>query len=75
MAKARTSQRHKPEQTGARARKKIETLLPASFRLHLKASIREGLLAFESIFDEAVKALEEDGRKEPGRKRKKIKVE
>lgn len=73
MAKARTSQRHKPEQIGARARKKIETLLPTSFRSHLKASIREGLLAFESIFDEAVKTLEEN-RGKPTRKGKKIKV-
>ena len=74
MAKARTSLRHKPEQIGARTRKKIETLLPASFRSHLRASIREGLLAFESIFDEAVKALEEN-RGKPTGKGKKIKVE
>ncbi len=75
MAKARTSQRNKPEQIDARARKKIETLLPASFRSHLKASIREGLLAFESLLDEAVKTLEDKGRKGPVRKSRKIKVE
>ncbi len=74
MAKARKSEQHKPERIGARARKKIATQLPASFRSHLKASIREGLLAFESNFEEAVKTLEEN-RGKPTRKGKKIKVE
>ncbi len=60
---------------GAQARKKIETLVPASFRSHLKASIREALLAFESIFDEAVKALDKERKKGTGRKGRKIKVE
>ncbi len=59
----------------ATARRKIGTLLPVSFRSHLKASIREGLLAFESLFDEAVKALEKKEEKEAGRKRRKIRVE
>lgn len=75
MAKKRTVSLGKGRLAGARARKKLGTLLPASFRSHLRASIREGLLAFESLFDEAVKALEKEGRKEPGRRGRKIKVE
>ena len=59
---------------GSQARKKIETLVPASFRSHLKTSIREALLAFESIFDEAIKTLEKEGRKGRSRKGRKIKV-
>lgn len=42
---------------------------------HLKASIREGLLVFESLFDEVIKALEKEGRKEPRRRGREIKVE
>lgn len=57
------------------ARKKIGQMLPAAFRSHLKASIREGLLAFESLFDEAVKALEKEGGKKPSRKARKITLE
>ena len=59
----------------AAARRQVRTVLPASFRSHLKASIREGLLAFESLFDEAVKALERESRKGPDSKGKKIKVQ
>jgi len=33
-------------------------VLPANFRSHIKASIREAFLAFESLLDEAVKELE-----------------
>ncbi len=75
MAKKRTLARGKREPVGARARKKIQTILPASFRSHLKASIRESLLAFASLFDEAVKALEKDGTKESRKKSRKIKVD
>ena len=75
MAKKRTVSRGKPRVRGVGARKKLGTLLPASFRSHLKASIREGLLAFESLFDEAVKALEKGGGKEPGRRGRKIRRE
>ncbi|MFQ5849555.1 MAG: hypothetical protein ACE5JU_03085 [Candidatus Binatia bacterium] len=74
MAKERVVPRRKRGFAGARARRKIQTLLPVSFRSHLKASVREGLLAFESLFDDAVKALEKQGRKEPGRRGRKIKV-
>ncbi len=74
MVREKTLARGKRESVGAKTRKKIGTALPASFRSHLKASIREGLLAFESLFDEAVKTLEENGRKGPGRKSRKIKV-
>jgi hypothetical protein len=60
---------------GRAAQRKIRTLLPVSFRSHLKASIREALLAFESLFDEAVKALEKEGRRGPGRRGREIRVE
>ncbi len=56
-------------------RGKVRTFLPASFRSHLKASIREGLLAFESLFDEAVKALEKEGRRDGERRGSRIRVE
>jgi len=49
---------------GATARKGLRTLLPAAARSHLKASIREALLTFESLFDEAVKALDRERRSE-----------
>ncbi len=39
-------------------RKNFQMALPPSFCRHLKASIRESLLAFESLFAEAAKALE-----------------
>ena len=61
---------------GRATRKKVQALLPASFRLHLKASIRESLLAFESLFDEAAKALEKEPQKKPrAREKKRITVE
>lgn len=60
---------------GAVAGKKIRTLIPSSVQSHLKASIREALLAVESIFEEAVKAMEKEGKKGKGTKSKKIKVE
>jgi len=75
MAKERTLARGKREPAGAKARKKIQTIFPASFRSHLKASIRESLLAFGSLFEEAVNALEKDGRKESRKKSRKIKVD
>ena len=64
-----------PRKIGARARKKTEALVPASVRSHLKASVREALLAFESIFDEAVKALEKEGKQTSSKRGRKIKVE
>ncbi len=74
MAKKRTVLRGKRRPTISGARKRIQTLLPVSFRSHLKASIREGLLAFESLFDEAVKALEKEGGKGAHAKGRRIKV-
>lgn len=71
----RTGWQRRPGVATASARRRIRALLPAAFRSHLKASIREGLLAFESLFDEAVKALEKEGRSEAGRGAKRIKVE
>lgn len=64
-----------PRRMSASTRKRVETLVPASVRSHLKASVREALLAFESIFDEAVKALEEERRKTSSKKGRKIRVE
>ena len=74
MAKKKSISRGKGGIVGAETRKQIQTLLPASFRSHLKASIREGLLAFESLFDEAVKSLEKVGEKKIRAKGKRIKV-
>lgn len=65
----------KARKRGAAVGQKIRTLLPPSVQLHLKASIREALLAVESIFDEAVKTMEKEGKKRKGTKGKKIKVE
>jgi hypothetical protein len=50
---------------GGVAKKRVETYLPPSFRAHLKASIREAFLAFESLLDEAVKSLEKGEKKAP----------
>lgn len=72
MARRRAVPRPPRRPRGARG--KIRALLPASFRSHLKASIREGLLAFESLFDEAVRALEREGRRPPVGRARKIKV-
>ena len=57
------------------AQKRIQTVLPPAFRSHLKASIRETFLAFESLLDEAVKSLEKGERKKTAGRSKKIKVE
>lgn len=74
MAKKRTVLQGKRRPTIAGARKRIQTLLPASFRSHLKASIRECLLAFEGLFSEAVKVLEKESGKGARAKGRRIKV-
>lgn len=76
MAKKKTVAERSRKRPGrvAGARRRIGTILPAAFRSHLKASIREGLLAFESLFDEAVRALEKEERKGPSRRGRKIMV-
>ncbi|MEE9549065.1 MAG: hypothetical protein V3W08_01550 [Candidatus Binatia bacterium] len=75
MPKKKTIKGGKAGTRCAAVGRKIRTLLPQSVQSHLKASIREALLAVESIFDEAVKALEKEGKKEKSTKGKKIKVE
>lgn len=75
MARKRTISRGKGRLAGSKAGKKIQKLLPVSFRSHLKASIRECLLAFESLFDEAVKTFEEEGRRKTGTRSRRVKVE
>lgn len=57
------------------AQRSIQTVLPPAFRSHLKASIRETFLAFESLLDQAVKSLEKGEQKKPAKRSKKIKVE
>lgn len=57
------------------AERRIQAALPPSFRSHLKASIRETFLAFESLLDEAVKSLEKGERKKTAGRGKKTKVE
>jgi hypothetical protein len=57
------------------AQRRIQAVLPPAFRSHLKASIRETFLAFESLLDAAVKSLEKGEGKETARRGKKTKVE
>ena len=57
------------------AQRGIQAVLPPAFRSHLKASIRETFLAFESLLDEAVKALEKGERKKTVKRGRKNKVE
>lgn len=53
------------------ARRRIQAVLPPAFRSHLKASLRETFLAFESLLDEAVKSLEKgETKKTAGRSKK-----
>jgi len=75
MARKKAAQKLRRGAIRGRTGRRIRTLLPAAFRSHLKASIREGLLAFESLFDEAVRALEKEGTREARRGGKRIKVE
>ncbi len=73
MANERTRLGIKGGLRGATQRRVLAALPPA-FRSHLKASIRETFLAFESLLDEAVKSLG-NGEKEKMIKRgKKIKA-
>lgn len=60
---------------GGVAEKGIQAVLPPAFRSHLKASIREAFLAFESLLDEAVKSLEKSEKKKATGRGRKIKVE
>lgn len=71
MAKKLQAREQQGQMVGQATKKKIQTLLPASFRSHMRASIRESLLAFESLCDEAVKALEEKPRKKSRERDKK----
>lgn len=57
------------------AQRRIQAVLPPAFRSHLKASIRETFLAFESLLDEAVKSLEKGEKKKTAKRARKIKVE
>lgn len=75
MPKKKTIRGGKARTKAAAVGRKIRTLLPPSVRSHLKASVREALLAVESIFDEAVKAMEKEKKKGKGKGGKKIKVE
>ena len=72
MAKKSRATQRQDAPVSVATRKKLQMALPPSFRRHLKASIRESLLAFESLFAEAAKALERDAGKEPARKEKRI---
>ena len=72
MAKKSRATQRQDAPIGLATRKKFQMALSPSFRRHLKVSIRESLLAFESLFAEAAKALERDAGKEPGRKKKRI---
>ncbi len=56
------------------AQRRIVAALPSAFRSHLKASIRETFLAFESLLDEAVKSLEQEGKKMAIKRTRKIKA-
>ena len=60
---------------GEAAQKKIQAVLPPAFRSHIKASIREAFMAFESLLDEAVKSLEKSEKKKAAGRSRKIKVE
>lgn len=71
MTKKLRSRRRQGEPVDEAVRKKVQTFLPASFRSHLRAAIRESLLAFESLFDEAAKAPEKEPRKKLREKEKK----
>lgn len=75
MADGKANPRRRRASKDRTAKRKIAVPLPPSVRSHLKASIREALLACESLFDEAVKALETGAKTQPGRRRKKIRVE
>jgi hypothetical protein len=57
------------------AQRRIQAVLPPAFRSHIKASIREAFLAFESLLDEAVKSLEKGERNKTAKRGKNIKVE
>ena len=60
---------------GEAAERRIHAVLPPGFRSHLKASVRETFLAFESLLDEVVKSLEKGERKKTAKRGRKIKVE
>ena len=72
-ASKNTRQKRRPE--GRTPQKTARSILPPTVRMHLRASVREGLLAFESLFNEAVRALEKGTRTETRKRGKKIKVE
>lgn len=74
MANERTQPGIRSRLRGA-AQRRILAALPPAFRSHLKASIRETFLAFESLLDEAVKSLGKDGKKMVIKRRRKIKAE
>ena len=57
------------------AERGVQAVLPAAFRSHLKASVREAFLAVESLLDEAVKSLEKGEKRKAGKQGRKIKVE
>ncbi len=57
------------------AQRRIQAVLPPAFRTHLKASIRETFLAFESLLDEAVKSLEKGEKRKPAKRSRKINAE